>query len=93
LNGVKLCDLLSGLRVVRWDLLKGWRSKCFDIEAELNYHVEKSGYRIIEIPIQYRQRLGEKKLKLKHGFTILKRIIAESLSRFFSHQKIACGLV
>ncbi len=82
LNGVKLCDPLTGLRVVRWELLKNWRpkSKCFDIEAEMNYYVEKCGYQIKEIPIQYRQRLGEKKLKLKHGFTILKRILIESLA-------------
>jgi len=82
LNGVKLCDPLSGLRVVRWDIMKHWKpkSKCFDIEAEMNYYVEKSGYVIKETPIQYRQRLGEKKLKLKHGFTILKRILSERLS-------------
>jgi glycosyltransferase involved in cell wall biosynthesis len=82
LNGVKLCDPLTGLRVVRWDLLRHWRpkSKCFDVEAELNHYVEKSGYRIVEIPIQYRRRLGEKKLKLKHGFTIFKRILIGSFT-------------
>lgn len=81
LNGVKLRDPLTGLRVVRWAILKNWkpRSQSFDIEAELNYHVEKRGYRLLEIPIYYRQRLGEKKLKLRHGFTILRRILLESL--------------
>jgi dolichol-phosphate mannosyltransferase len=80
-NGVQLQDPLSGIRVGRWQILKNWRprSKGFDIEAELNLYIEKKGYRIIEIPIRYRQRLGEKKLKLRHGFTILKRIVAESL--------------
>ena len=34
----------------------------------------------MEMPIKYRPRLGEKKLKLRHGFIILKRILAESLS-------------
>jgi len=48
------------------------KSKNFDIEAELNYYVERAGYRIKEIAIQYRRRLGEKKLKLQHGFTILR---------------------
>jgi len=33
----------------------------------------------VEIPIDYRSRLGEKKLKLRHGFTILRRIISESI--------------
>jgi len=49
------------------------------VEAEMNYRVERSGYKTTEIPIQYRPRLGEKKLKLRHGFLILKRILSESL--------------
>jgi glycosyltransferase involved in cell wall biosynthesis len=82
INGVHLNDPLTGLRVVRWRILKNWepKSKGFDIEAEINHRVENKGYRIVEIPIQYRSRLGEKKLKLKHGITILKRILAESIS-------------
>jgi len=61
--------------------LKNWepRSKGFDVEAEMNHIVERRGYKTVEIPIQYRSRLGEKKLMLRHGFSILKRIIAESL--------------
>jgi len=80
-NGIKLVDPLSGLRVVRWGILKDWRpkSKGFDVEAEMNYRVERSGYKTTEIPIQYRPRLGEKKLKLRHGFLILRRILSESL--------------
>jgi glycosyltransferase involved in cell wall biosynthesis len=81
LNGVHLNDPLTGLRVIRWNILKNWKpkSKGFDIEAEINHRVENEGYEIVEIPIQYRSRVGEKKLKLKHGLTILKRIVAESL--------------
>lgn len=80
-NGIKLADPLSGLRVVRREILKDWRPKSegFDVEAEMNYCVERSGYKTAEIPIQYRPRLGEKKLKLRHGFTILKRIVSESV--------------
>jgi len=81
LNGVHLNDPLTGLRVGRWKILKGWepRSKGFDIEAELNHRVERRGYQIVEVSIPYRARLGEKKLKLRHGLAILKRIIVESL--------------
>src|SRR3990170_3461865 len=81
LNGVDLEDPLTGLRVIRWEILKGWKptSQGFDIEAEMNHRVERAGYQTIEIPVQYRARLGEKKLKLRHGFTIFRRIIAESL--------------
>lgn len=81
LNGVDMNDPLTGLRVVRWDVLKNWnpKSEGFDIEAELNHQVERMGYQIKEISIPYRTRLGEKKLKLRHGFNILKRIISESM--------------
>jgi glycosyltransferase involved in cell wall biosynthesis len=81
-NGVDLQDPLTGLRVVRWKILRDWkpRSKGFDVEVELNHYVERKGYAILEIPIQYSQRLGEKKLKLRHGLTILKRIFRESFT-------------
>ena len=80
-NGVDLHDPLTGLRVVRWEILKKWqpKSKSFDIEVELNHFVENCGYKIVEIPIRYRPRLGEKKLKFRHGFVILRRILAESI--------------
>jgi glycosyltransferase involved in cell wall biosynthesis len=79
-NGVSLRDPLTGLRVIRSEILKAWKVKSqgFDIEVELNRHVEKKGYKIVEVPIKYRQRLGEKKLKVRHGATILKRILKET---------------
>ena len=74
-------DPLTGLRVVRWNIIKNWtpKSRGFDIEAEMNQFVERQGYEIIESEIPYRERLGEKKLKLRDGFTIFKRIVTESL--------------
>ena len=80
LNGIALRDPLTGLRVVRWKILKNWQPKSsgFDIEVELNHHVERSGYSISEIEIPYRERVGDKKLKLQHGITIMKRILTES---------------
>ena len=90
LNGVDLDDPLTGLRVMRWEILKDWkpRSTGFDIEAELNHRVERAGYQTVEIPVQYRARLGEKKLKLRHGLTIFRRIVSESL-----HSNSRHGLV
>jgi glycosyltransferase involved in cell wall biosynthesis len=83
LNGVALRDPLTGLRVVRREILEGWspKSKDFDIEVELNHHVERRGYRIAEVDIAYRPRLGQKKLGMKHGVVILKRILHESMLR------------
>ncbi len=79
-NGVKLQDPLSGLRVVRAEILRDWavQSKGFDVEVEMNHQVERKGFTIMEVPIKYRPRLGEKKLKVSHGMTILKRIFLET---------------
>ena len=79
LNGVPLEDPLTGLRVIRTEILKEWdmKSKGFDIEVELNHLVAQKGFLIKEIPIAYRARLGEKKLKVRDGLTILKRIMLE----------------
>jgi dolichol-phosphate mannosyltransferase len=79
LNGVDMDDPLTGLRVIRQEIVNDWKpkSKGFDIEVEMNHLVESRGYQIVEIPIEYRARLGEKKLSPKHGFTIFKRILAE----------------
>jgi glycosyltransferase involved in cell wall biosynthesis len=79
LNGVTLDDPLTGLRVVRAGILRNWQvqSKGFDIEVELNHHVEREGYGIVEVPINYRERLGQKKLGIKNGAEIFKRIMLE----------------
>lgn len=79
LNGVSLSDPLTGLRVIKADVIKNWipASQDFDVEVELNNYVKKKGFGIKEVPIFYRQRIGEKKLKMRHGINILKRILFE----------------
>lgn len=81
LGRVPLQDPLTGLRVIRAGILRGWlpKSKGFDIEVELNYLVEKRGFEIFEIPIFYRVRLGQKKLKVSHGIAILRRMLLQTL--------------
>jgi len=80
LNGVALDDPLTGLRVVRAGIFRKWKvkSKGFDVEVELNHHVERMGFGIVEVPIKYRERLGEKKLGVRNGVEILKRILLET---------------
>lgn len=79
-NGVAMRDPLSGLRVIRYDLLKDWTPKAegFDIEAELNHHIVNHGYSIREIPIGYRIRVGVKKLRRRDGLAILHRILSQT---------------
>ncbi|MCL2358819.1 glycosyltransferase family 2 protein [Candidatus Bathycorpusculum sp.] len=80
INGIDLKDPLTGLRVIRAEILRNWKVKSagFDIEIELNSHVIRSGFKIVEVPICYRSRVGEKKLKARHGLEILKRIFLEA---------------
>jgi dolichol-phosphate mannosyltransferase len=80
LNGVALTDPLTGLRLVRASILKDWKvkSKGFDVEVELNHRVEREGFGIVEVPIQYRERLGEKKLGFRHSVEIFRRIMSEA---------------
>jgi len=82
MNGVKLNDPYTGLRLIRFKLLKNWkpRSNGFDIEAELNHRIDHLGYKIVELPIKYRKRLGKKKLSFRHGLKILRRIVIEMMT-------------
>ena len=79
INGVKVDDPLTGLRVIRATIVKdrAFKSQGFDVEVELNSQVIKSGYNVTETPIVYRKRIGKKKLKLKHALVILRRIFSE----------------
>jgi dolichol-phosphate mannosyltransferase len=81
LNGIALKDPLTGLRVVRAGILRNWKvkSKGFDIEVELNHYVEREGFSIVEVPIDYRERLGEKKLGVTNAAEIFKRIMLEAM--------------
>jgi hypothetical protein len=53
LNRVQLTDPLTGLRVVRAEILRNWKvkSKGFDIEVELNHHVEREGLASWKFPL------------------------------------------
>jgi len=76
LNKIWMKDPLTGLRVLKWTLIKNWKpqAKHFGIEVEMNNYISKQA-KIIEIPIRYRQRLGTKKLRLRHGLSIALQII------------------
>lgn len=87
LNHVSLADPLTGLRVVRADVLRKWlvKSQGFDVEVELNREVCRQNFTMVEVPIRYRARMGEKKLRVKDGLPILKRILLE-----FAYDIVSC---
>lgn len=88
INGVGLKDPLTGLRAIRYSLIDGWEpsAKGFDLEAELNHRIASEGGSICEIPVTYRHRVGEKKLRIHHGFGILLRML-----RCFGRSRILHG--
>lgn len=72
-----LHDINSGLRAFKLDKIKDFKSKGFDIEAEMTIRAIKDKLKIKEIPIQYKERVGRSKIRIKDGFIILWRIIKE----------------
>ena len=75
--GSQLHDINSGMRAFRLDKIRKFRSKGFDIEAEITIRAIKDGLKIKEIPVEYEKRVGESKIRIKDGFTILLRIVKE----------------
>ena len=44
--------------------------------------------KVVEIPIEYRPRIGEKKLRVRHGFTILKRILMIAINDLIKGRRL-----
>jgi len=59
------------------------KSKTFDIEVELSSMIHREVNNIIEVPISYHRRhsIDGKKLRLRDGFTILKRIFKSNKNK------------
>ncbi len=72
LFGTKLRDVLSGMYLLRRESVSDllFEMKGFSIESEIAAHIASTGGRICEVPIEYRKRLGKKKLGIRHGFRI-----------------------
>ena len=70
--GARLTDVLSGMYAVRREALEGLEraSRGFGIESEIAAHVASTGGEICEVPIEYRRRVGKKKLRVRHGLLI-----------------------
>ncbi len=78
LFGTNLKDLLSGMYVVKTSILKRQilETRGFSIESEIAAAVASSfGGLIGEVPIEYRRRIGRKKLKIAHGLRIFLDIV------------------
>lgn len=72
LLGTSISDVLSGMYLIKRDSLAGalFEFKGFSVESEIAAHIAGTGGKICEIPITYRKRCGNPKLKAFHGFSI-----------------------
>jgi dolichol-phosphate mannosyltransferase len=81
-NGHKVSDLCTGMWGFQDDVIQqlNLEAKHFDVEAEMYAKCVKMGYKIGEVPIDYRKRIAPSKLSsVKHGLLIAKRLLLEKL--------------
>jgi glycosyltransferase involved in cell wall biosynthesis len=77
-HGLESGDHLSGLYGLRRDAFRrlGLEARGFDIETEIGIKARARGLRVAEFPIEYKPRVGEKKLSpWRDGLRILGRVI------------------
>ncbi|HIP56638.1 MAG TPA: glycosyltransferase [Ignisphaera aggregans] len=72
LFGTKLSDVLSGMYLVKKESVEDllFTTKGFSIESEIAAHIAATTGKIGEYPIEYRRRIGRKKLRVVHGIRI-----------------------
>ena len=75
----KIKDIMTGYRAFSYDFVKGFPvlSKGFEIETEMTIHAVDKNFKVVEIPVQYRDRPSGSVSKLntyKDGFKVLKTI-------------------
>ena len=77
LTGTNLTDICSGMYLLKTETAKELdiETEGFEIEAEIAIQTQANG-KITEVPINYRKRIGTKKLStIKHGYKITTTII------------------
>ncbi len=75
----KVKDIMTGYRAFSYDFVKGFPvlSKGFEIETEMTIHAVDKNYKLVEVPVQYRDRPDGSVSKLNtisDGFKVLKTI-------------------
>jgi len=72
-------DIMTGYRAFSYDFVKGFPvlSKGFEIETEMTIHAVDKNYKLVEVPVTYRDRPEGSESKLStysDGFKVLKTI-------------------
>ena len=76
----KIKDIMTGYRAFSYEFVKGFPvlSKGFEIETEMSIHAVDKNYKLVEIPVEYRDRPTGSVSKLntfKDGFKVIKMIL------------------
>lgn len=74
--GADLTDILSGIRLINMKMFRNFhfRSNGFAVESEMASQVFSEGGKIVEVPISFRDRIGDAKLRYRDGYHILSTI-------------------
>ncbi len=77
---VNINDVMTGYRAFSYDFVKGFPilSQGFEIETEMTIHAVDKNYKIVELPVRYRDRVEGSISKLNtysDGFKVLKTIM------------------
>jgi dolichol-phosphate mannosyltransferase len=84
LYGTRISDPCTGYWGFRYEVIRGLELDAagFEIEADMLTEIARDGYRITEIPIQYRRRSTPPKLSsLRDGFKIGKMLLSKRFRR------------
>ncbi|MBI4224567.1 MAG: glycosyltransferase [Deltaproteobacteria bacterium] len=77
LFGSRLRDVNSGMRVFKVEGMPPLDAEEFEVEAQMTIRALKKKLKIKEVPIEYRVRKGETKVRVRDGFVILWGILKE----------------
>lgn len=82
----RIDDVNSGMRIVRIDRFRGYTdAPHFGMIPQMASMAYRNGFKVIEIPIRYDERMGESKLRMSDGWIILRALIRE---RFKSKRSV-----
>ncbi|SER27542.1 glycosyltransferase family 2 protein [Natrinema salaciae] len=78
-GGVSVTDAQTGMRAMKrenFEMLDSEYTANLEFETGMTLHAAKQGYRIAEIPIDYRTRVGETKLRpIRDGWRMIRTIL------------------
>jgi dolichol-phosphate hexosyltransferase len=80
---MRILDSQTGLRAFRRDMFERLdvRAKGLEFETKMTVRAAKLGYKIVEIPIEYRERVGKSKLRpVKDGARMLSALFSVAYS-------------